>query len=440
MLGLPVHPRLARILIAARQCGRTREGATVAALLSEKDIRIREGTAATGVDGLRPQMAGRLSDVLDRLDRLAEAEAARFATSLRSRGIDASAARQVALLRDQLLRHALKAQLTTTACTHDQAGDEEILKWLLLAFPDRVVKSRGADRTGVMVSGRGARLGAESIVGDTDMFLAIDAREERRAGLLEIRVNLASTVRLEWLEELLPNHLRRERLTRYDESRKRVISATRLWYQDLLLREDVNPTPGADETGSVLAQALRPEASRIFRGNPQAAAWLARLDLLRRYLPELKWPDFSDHLLAGLLDSICQGKSARDQVEQADLIPFLQSVLDPGQNRELRQSAPLSLALPSGRPVRLAYEPGKSPVLAARVQELFGWAETPRLARGRAPLLLHILGPNNRPVQITDDLHSFWTTTYQRVRKDLRGRYPKHAWPANPLEAPPISR
>jgi len=432
MLGLPVHPRLARLLVAARQCARARDGALVAALLSEKDIRTRDGLATAAVDRSGRHPASGCSDVFDRLDWLAEAESARFAPSLRSRGIDPAAARQVALLRDQLLGRDRRPEHATVPSS-DDAGDEEILRWLLLAYPDRVVKRRGAERTGVMVGGRGVRLGPESVVRDADLFLAIDAREDRRGGLLEIQVSLASMVRLEWLEELFPDHLRRERRTRYDESRQRVICTTRLWYLDLLLREDVNPSATADEAGPVLAEALRAQAPGLFRANPQAALWLARLDFVRQYLPELTWPDFTDPVLAELLGSICQGKSALGQVEHADFVPFLQSRLTPGQVRELLESAPPSLAIPSGRHVRLAYEPGKPPVLAARLQELFGWIEAPRVARGRVPVLLHILGPNNRPVQITNDLRSFWSTTYHQVRKDLRRRYPKHAWPEDPL-------
>jgi ATP-dependent helicase HrpB len=104
------------------------------------------------------------------------------------------------------------------------------------------------------------------------------------------------------------------------------------------------------------------------------------------------------------------------------------------------QEAPEALVVPSGNRIRLRYEPGRPPVLAVRLQELFGWAETPRIARGRVAILLHLLGPNYRPVQVTDDLHSFWSQTYFQVRKDLRNRYPKHAWPDDPLSARPKAK
>jgi ATP-dependent helicase HrpB len=186
-----------------------------------------------------------------------------------------------------------------------------------------------------------------------------------------------------------------------------------------------------------VAEALRPACSSFFRDVPRIADWLARVEFLRHAVPELNWPAFDETAFGEILDQVCQGKSTVDEVRRADLLAFLQGRLDATQSRELRAGAPESSSLPNGRNVRLVYETGRPPVLAAKLQDLFGWAEAPRLARDRAPVLLHVLGPNNRPVQITHDLRGFWTTTYLQVRKDLRGRYPKHAWPDDPLNAPP---
>jgi ATP-dependent helicase HrpB len=181
-------------------------------------------------------------------------------------------------------------------------------------------------------------------------------------------------------------------------------------------------------------------AESIFLGNPQAAHWLARYAFIRKAIPELNWPGVGSDALGELLDLICQGKTSREQVEKVDFTAYLTSRLDPSQSRELREGAPETLTLPSGRQGRLVYEPGRPPVLAVRLQEVFGWTETPRVARGRVPVLLHLLGPNYRPVQITSDLRSFWSTTYHQVRKDLRGRYPKHDWPEDPYAAQPPRR
>jgi ATP-dependent helicase HrpB len=436
MLALPVHPRLARLFVAACDCGRPREGAAIAALLSEKDIRIGPARGKSRSQTPRTHAKSAASDILDRLDLLDEALAARFAPSLRSRGIDPAAAHQVARLRDDLLAHSRwkKPEIAPKAASEE---DAELLKWILLAYPDRLVRRRQTPGTGLMVGGRGVCLAHESVVRDAELLVAIDAREDRRAGVLEAQVKLASMVRLEWIEELFPAHLRRERLTRYDESRRRVVSTIQLWYHDLLLREDIAAAAEVERTGSHLLVALEPQVADFFQKSPAAALWLARIEFVSRTVPELNWPKFDEGVLGEILESVCQGKSRLEEVERTDLVPFLQSRLNAAQNRELLESAPQVVSLPSSRQARLTYEPGRPPILAVRLQELFGWLETPRVARGRVPILLHILGPNNRPVQITNDLKSFWTTTYHQVRKDLRRRYPKHSWPDDPSEGRP---
>ena len=182
ILELPVHPRLARLLLAAADCGRLAEGAAVAALLSEKDIRARDVRMNRGPADHAPTIAA-ASDVLLRLDLLTEAESARFSPSLRSRGIDPAAARQVAQLRDELLRRGRRGPRLRpgegTLAGHP-GGDDAILRWLFLAYPDRVVRRRGAEGTGVMVGGRGVRLAPGSVVRDAEFFLALDARGKPR--------------------------------------------------------------------------------------------------------------------------------------------------------------------------------------------------------------------------------------------------------------------
>jgi ATP-dependent helicase HrpB len=434
MLGLPVHPRLSRLLIAAAEAGRAREGAALAALLSEKDI-LESSFRSWPIPGSFGQAPDRgLSDLLPRLDALTEAEAARFSPGLRSRGIDTSAARQAARVRDELLR-LIRRSGPEPRGFPAQETDEDLLKWLILAYPDRLVRRRGSDATGVMVGGRGVRLSQKSIVREGEFFLALDPRQQRNQGTLELQVSMASSVQLVWLEELTPHLLRRERRIEYDVDRQRVVGLARLWYLDLLLREEPVPPDDPIAVSLALAQALRPRAAAILQDDPAAAAWLARYAFVRRAVPELGWPEFDDSEFAAILEVLCQGRTRADELRGAEMVPFLQGRLSPVQRLELDQCAPPSLQVPSGRQVRLTYEPDRPPVLAVRLQELFGWTETPRLARGRVPVLLHLLGPNNRPVQITSDLRSFWSTTYMQVRKDLRARYPKHSWPEDPYTA-----
>jgi len=172
--------------------------------------------------------------------------------------------------------------------------------------------------------------------------------------------------------------------------------------------------------------------------------WQARLILLREVFGPDDWPDVSDSYLAGHVDSWLEpflGKArSLSQVRSADLRAALTSLLPPHRNAELDDLAPRVIMLPDGSRARLQYTPGEPPVLSARIQSLFGLFETPRVAAGRVTVLLHLLSPAMRPVQITSDLEGFWKNSYHAVKKDLKGRYPKHHWPDDPLQAVPARR
>jgi ATP-dependent helicase HrpB len=157
-------------------------------------------------------------------------------------------------------------------------------------------------------------------------------------------------------------------------------------------------------------------------------------------MPELELPPLDDDQLKGLLPALCQGCRSFDDVRRAPWLQWIKSLFSHSQLQAVEREAPERITVPSGKRVTVQYKAGKRPVLAVRIQELFGLAETPRIAGGRVPLLMHLLAPNMRPQQVTDDLKSFWNNTYQQVRKDLRARYPKHAWPEDPWNAPPQRR
>ena len=152
-------------------------------------------------------------------------------------------------------------------------------------------------------------------------------------------------------------------------------------------------------------------------------------------MPEIDWPDFDREAMLDILNEAAEGRATLEELRRVSLVPLLKGRLSYEQSRRIDEEAPEALLVPSGQRIRLTYESGRPPVLAVRLQEVFGWTETPRLAGGRIAVVLHLLGPNYRPVQITDDLGNFWATTYFQVRKDLRSRYPRHSWPDEPLKA-----
>lgn len=433
LLDVPAHPRLARLLLASAGWGMAREGAALAALLSEKDI-IPRGFGRAALPEVHAP-----SDLLVRLDRLDEAERARFAPTLRDRGVDPSAARQVARVRDDLLRVA--GRLPGPGGEPTVAGESDLLRLVLLAYPDRVVRRRGGDgTTGVMVGGRGVRLDPESVVRDAEFFLALDPREDRRGGTLEARVRVASAVEVGWLDEAFPGSVRRDRSVEFDEAKGQVVGVATLSYRGLSLREDRNLPVDPTEAGEALALALASRGRSFFETDEASAAWLARLDLARRAIPEAAWPAFEPEDWAGLIALACLGKRSEAEIRGGSLLAILKGRLPYAANQRLDEQVPEALEVPSGNRIRLRYSPEGPPILEVRLQELFGWPETPKVAGGRVPVVLHLLGPNYRPVQITDDLASFWSSAYFQVRKDLRARYPKHSWPDDPLKATPEAR
>ncbi|MGH7214967.1 MAG: ATP-dependent helicase HrpB, partial [Tepidisphaeraceae bacterium] len=449
LLTLPVHPRLARLMIEAMDAGRIVEGATLAALLSEKDVVMTDRPNRNQIGSSRVQ--GR-SDVLVRMQLLADAERQRFAHHLHDRGIDPGAARQVVHTRDQLLRIASRAAPPNAPDMQAPGSDrneDELLKMLLLAYPDRVARRRPSDpATAGIVGGGAVRLALESVVCQPEFFLALDARKDERSATREAFVRVASEVQVEWLEELFPQSIRRERSAVYDEQRDRVVGHGRVNYRDLLLWEDTDAAVDAQAAGRVLADWARPRAVDLLRAHDACLDWTRRVELLRMAMPENRWPDV--HAAApAVLTRATEGRSSLREA-RLHLLPVLRGLLEYPLDRLLETEAPEAIDVPSGSRIGLEYpdqgdalnEPPqiKPPVLAVRLQEVFGWRDTPRVAGGRVPVLLHLLGPNFRPVQVTSDLKSFWSTTYFQVRKDLRRRYPKHSWPEDPLSAAPVAK
>jgi ATP-dependent helicase HrpB len=292
-----------------------------------------------------------------------------------------------------------------------------------------------------MVGGGGVRLAAESVVRHGEFFLALDARQDGRSASREALVRVASSIEEPWLEELFPQSVRTERAVEYDPQRERVVGFLRTWYRDLLLREEPNVAVDPEAAAAALATALRPRAAEIFAADEAAANLLARVALLRQHMPEHQWPKFGAEELGDVMVDVCRGKRSLEDTRRAPLAVPPMSRLPYPLDRLLEQHAPERIAVPSGSQIRLDYTAaGAAPVLAVRLQEVFGWTDTPRVAGGRVPVLLHLLGPNFRPVQVTNDLRSFWSHTYFQVRKDLRVRYPRHAWPEDPLSAKPEAK
>jgi ATP-dependent helicase HrpB len=433
MVRLPVHPRLARLLIEGAALGDAPRAAMAAALLAERSPFLRSTT--------RPAFGRRASsssDVLDAVETLEEFERSGRVDSVCGE-LHRGAAYFILRARDQLLRAISEG--SARGSPPADAGGSPLLRALYAAYPDRLARRRNpGGEKGVMIGGRGVRLAPTSGVTDGELFVCVDID----AGQTESLVRMASRVEREWL----PSDQIVEKVEVYfDEKSERVVSRRRVRIEDLILEERESPLSVRgvldpdDTVGRVLSDAAleRFDAFRPADDSP-VGKFLVRLRCLREWMPELKLPAFEESDLRALLIDLAAGRKSLAELRSADWLGSIQGRLTYQQLQAIDREAPERLAVPSGSRLGITYEVGRPPVLAVKIQELFGLTETPRIAAGRVPVLLHLLAPNGRPQQVTDDLASFWANTYPQVRKDLRARYPKHAWPDDPLTAPPTSR
>ena len=425
MAKLPVHPRLAALALAGAESGAAREAATLAALVEERDV--LPSSRAFGEGGPEVDHA---SDLLLRLELLEEAERSGLSRGrLASLGLEPGAALAVLRLRDLLLRR-LPAPAGGSRPTED-----DLLRLVLGAWPDRIARRRAAG-------------GAEAVLaGGTP--LVFDPRcAVRSAGLVAVvetaasasgpdRIRLASAVEPAWLADLPGERLVEETVRSWDAASGRVVARRQVVFDGLVLSETEVPAPLDGETARLLAEAAGADLARALDLGGGVERLRSRVAFLRRAMPELALPPLDDAALRALLPDLAAGRRRLAELREIPLEPLLRARLGARLLRLLDEHAPAALPVPTGRDVALRYEPDGPPVLAVKLQELFGLADTPRVAAGRVAVLLHLLSPAGRPVQVTSDLASFWSTTYPSTRRELRGRYPKHPWPEDPWTAPP---
>ncbi len=423
MARLPLHPRLARLLQRAAELGFIHLGADLSALLSERDI--FRGTPS----GSRVQGEG--SDLSERLDVLRQWRRKKEPAS----GTDPWALRAVDRASQQLLRLMGK----------DSKGSGEepgtILPRLLLrAFPDRIAKRREEGEGRFLLNqGRGVRLPSKSRLAKTPFIIAVQVDAGEKA---EGMVHLAEPVAEDLLREEMRTRLETVRRVEWDKREGRIISTLeeRLGAVQLSAR----PFPPAEEEAALLiCEAIRSASARI-NFSEEVRQFQGRVSLMRRTFHRETWPDLSEErLLSAPQDWLLpwlKGIRTRDQLAGLDLLPPLRAQLSREQQRLLGERAPGFLVVPSGHRVALDYASGDLPVLAVKLQEMFGQADTPKIAGGRVKVLLHLLSPARKPVQVTQDLKGFWNSGYQQVKKELKGRYPKHPWPDDPWKAVPTGQ
>ena len=311
---------------------------------------------------------------------------------------------------------------------------------LLHAFPDRIAwRDDNNPLRYTLANGRGARLHENTALLGEPWLVALDLRFEARDSLILAAAPLDPRV----LERDFPLQFTRERTLRWNDERAAAEAFDERRFGAIVLERRSVPVRSEDALPALLA-AVRAKGLAVLPWSANAQRLRARMQALRAWMPELGLPDVSDAALLAALDDwlapYLEGKHRLDALAGEELSQALLALFDYEQRRLLDAQAPESLTVPSGQQRRLEYAEGEPPVLAVKLQELFGLADTPRVGGGRIPVTLHLLSPAGRPIQVTQDLKGFWERTYPEVRKELKGRYPRHPWPDDPWTATPTHR
>jgi ATP-dependent helicase HrpB len=293
----------------------------------------------------------------------------------------------------------------------------------------------------VLVGGGSARLDPSSVVREAPLLVAIDAEErrgDRRPGVrAEVRVRIASAVTQEMLLDVFPAALRYDEAVTWNAGAERVEAVERLCYEDLVLEESRAPRPDPERVAARLAEEAAARGARAFAPEGALDRLLARIAFAAAHAPEAGLAPPGEGDLLAALRSAAMGRRSFAELREADLPGALLGRLEPKLRSALERLAPEKLTLPGGRTARIQYEPGKPPWVESRLQDFFGMASGPVVAGGRVPLVLHLLAPNQRAVQVTTDLAGFWDRHYPAIRRELSRRYPRHSWPDDPRTATP---
>ena len=408
MQEFPAHPRLAHMLLKSRDLGAASLGAELAALLSDRDI-------------LRAGGGPRDSDVRTRLEALQRGTVDRGAL-------------------DRVRRAQRSFEQQLGAGTRNADISAGVL--LALAYPDRVARRRGGSEGRYqLANGRGAVFAAAESIAREEFIVAVDLDDRER----EARIQLAAPLSKQDLLEYFASQLLRADELVWDERTEAVIARRVLRFGELIVEEKpLADVPRAAATAAML-EGVRSLGLEALPWDDDSRDFLARAEFVRRLgRSDLAgWPDFSMPGLAadlGWLEPFLDGITRRSTLSRLPLLDALRARLAYDQLRRLDELAPTHVGLPTGTRTRIDYRSDNAPIASMRMQEVFGLAATPRIGGGAVPVTFELLSPGRKPLQITRDLASFWRNAYVEVRKDMRGRYPRHYWPEDPLQAEPTRR
>ena len=428
MLAFPLHPRYARMLIAAQEQGCVYQAALVAALTQGRDLLLRK--VDKSVAGLREDLLGEKASsdfwILMRAWTYAFKNQFRL-EACRRLGIHAVTARQVGPLFDHFLRIAEREGLDVKP---REVKDEALQRCVLIGFSDRVARrlDQGTLRC-ELAHGRRGELARESVVQHSTLLVVAEVREvEGRDKEMNTILSLATAIELDWLRELFPDDFTRESHVLYDAASKRVYAAEEVHFRGIAMETRRVEPPPADAAARLLTEEVVSGRLVLKQWDHGIEQWILRLNQLAQWCPELELPPITDADRRHLIEQICHGAIGYKDIKEKTVKPVIAGWLSESQRQLLDRHAPERIELPNGRKPKVTYEATGTPFVALRIQELYDVTRTPTIAMNRVPVLVHVLSPGMRPLQITRDLAGFWTEHYPRIKSELQRKYPKHDW------------
>jgi ATP-dependent helicase HrpB len=435
ILRFPVHPRVGRLLCECEARGVAREGCVIAGLLGVRELRLtRRGPNQTA------QLSSP-SDLIDDLDAFLDARAGGLRPDrLRRDGLDISTAFGVDRAAKQLER---LVDTRTRAPANDDAIDRALQIAILSAYPDRVGKRRAPRSNEIIFAGGGSgTLAQSSAVLEPELVVAVDVAETGARGQAQrgpasrVQIRRASGIDPSWLLDLYLDRIEERDELVWNSERQRVERIMQMTYDGLAIDEQ-RDVDGARRAGRAAAELLAKQALAAgierFIDKDALAEWRARIMFVAKAAPETGIVAPTDDALAGVIANAAQGCISFAELRAANLLELLDAQL--GDQRSLvARFAPSHLTLPRRGRIQIHYELDKPPWVGSRIQDFFGLARAPTIGNGRVPLVLHLLAPNQRPVQVTTDLPGFWIKHYPALRNQLMRRYPRHQWPEDPTQ------
>jgi ATP-dependent helicase HrpB len=404
MARIPVHPRLAHMILEASEYGAAERAAFIAAVISERSshAKLRQFTD--------------LSELVTFIER----------------NPGSFQARAISRLAHQWCR--------TFKCDDEgrNIDDGSLLAW---AFPDRIARKRDNRGVYLLQSGQGALIDTVEPLANEEWLVVAELHDQGA----NTRIRLAAAIDKEQVHKLFTPHFESSETTRWDKRSEAVVSMSQVKLGAITIKESASKDPDPELIATALMDGVRARGVDQLPWSKKSQSLRERVTLLSRTLPEQGWPDMSDTALSETLDEwlkpACAGLSRWSHLQKLDMYQVVNNhlMLKGCSTRLLDKLAPTHIEVPSGSRIQVCYD-AEQPYLRVRIQEVFGLMQTPKIAEGRVPVVMHLLSPAQRPVQVTQDLAGFWSSSYALVRKDMRGRYPRHYWPEDPSQAEPTRR